>query len=146
MSRRVRVHHFVLADVVRPQSQSWRATDLFGASHWLDVPADTEFPRAVARLQVFTRFYLMRAKPTEFRILVSWIDHPNGVPVAIGDFGPFTVSFARDATVRDCSFNLHNLQLQGVGRHSVELVRERKSGWNAGELVPVATTYFVVER
>lgn len=146
MSRRVRVHHFVLAELIRPESQSWRATDLFGASHWVDVPADTEFPYTVSRLQVFTRFYLDQAKPTEFRVLVSWLDHPSGAPVAVGDFGPFVVPFTRDATARDWSFNLHNLSLQGIGRYRVELVRERKVGWDAGELVPIATTYFVVER
>lgn len=146
MSRRVRVHHFVLADVVRPQSQSWRATDLFGASHWRDVPADTEFPFTVPRMQLFTRFYLERAKPTTFRVRVSWLDSPDRVTRVIGHFGPFGVPFASDATTRDCSFNLHNVRLQGVGMHRVELVRERRSRWSPGKRVRVATTYFVVER
>jgi hypothetical protein len=119
---------------------------LFGVSHWIDVPADTEFPYTVPRIQVFTRFYLWHAKPTNFRVLVSWLNTPSGHPLVIGDFGPFTVPFTRNATARDASFNLHNIRLQGVGLHRVELVRERKLGWNAGELVTKATTFFEVER
>ena len=144
--RRVRVHHFVVAGLARPQDPAWRVCDLFRVSHWYDLPADTEFPYVVPRIHVFARFYLWRAKPAEFRVLVSWMNTPSGNPEEIGDFGPFTIPFTRDSTARDFSFNLHNVRLRGVGLHRVELVRERTRGWNAGELVPVATTFFVVER
>lgn len=146
MSKRVRVHTFVVAELVKPQSQSWRACDLFRVSHWLDVPADTEFPYTVSRLHVFTRFYLNRARPTDFDIRVRWLGAPGNTSRVIGNFGPFTVPFARDATARDCSFNLHNIRLQGVGVHRVELIRPRVRGWSAGKPVRVATTYFAVER
>jgi hypothetical protein len=146
MSRQVRVHHFVLADVVRPQSQSWRAADLFGASHWVDVPEDTELPYTVTRLNAFTRFYLEQAGPTDFRIRVRWIDAPGKNPRVVGNFGPFTVPFAPDVGVCDWSFNLQYLRLQGVGLHRVDLICERPDGWDAGNPVRMATTYFVVER
>ena len=115
MSRRVAVHHFVVADYVRPHGPTWRTSDLLGVSHWREVPPDTEFPRTVARMQIFARFYLSRARPTEFRVRVWWLDHPSGEPELIGDYGPYLVPFTPDVTARDYSFNLHNIQLQGMG-------------------------------
>jgi hypothetical protein len=144
--RRVRVHHFVVAQLARPQDPAWRASDLFRVSHWYDVPADTEFPFTVPRIHAFARFYIKRAKPTDFGVRVLWLDHPSGIPEEIGLFGPYRVPFTRVAVARDCSFNLHNIRLQGVGIHSVELLRERVIAWTANEWLPIARTYFVVER
>lgn len=147
MSRRVSVHHFLLTEVTKPHNTSWRRSDLFGVSYWVDVPEDTEFPRTLPRLQLFTRFYLNRARPTDFRVRVVWLDRPDDVEVEIGSFGPFTMPFARSATVHDCSFNLHNIPLRGTGRHRVALVRERtKAFWKSAEWVVVARTHFYVER
>jgi hypothetical protein len=146
MSRRVRVHHFVLAELARPEDPAWRVCDLFRVSHWRDVSADTEFPFTVPRMHLFTRFYLTRARPTEFRVRVSWLDVLGRVSHVVGSYGSFIVPFARDATARDWSFNLHNIRLHGTGLHRVELIRERTGGWKAGTPVRVATTYFVVER
>ena len=64
----------------------------------------------------------------------------------IGSFGPFAVPFSRDATARDCSFNLHNVRLQGVGVHRMDLLREGQRGWTTGKIIRVAKTYFVVEQ
>lgn len=146
MSRRVRVHHFVVARVVKPQSQTWRASDLFGASHWLDVPADTEFPYTVPQLSLFTRFYLDRAKPTNFRARIWWRDHPSGIPEEVGTFGTFQVPFVPTEGVRDRSFNLHNIRLLGVGEHTIELLREKIVENDENEWLPIAWTYFYVER
>ena len=145
MSRRVRVHHFVLANLVRPENPTWRASDLFHVSHWVDVPVDTEFPYTLPRMQLFARFYLTGARPTEFRVRITWLDTPWNVVQGIGSFGPFLIPFASDAECRDCSFNLHNVRLQGTGGHRVDLLRVRR-GRNAGKLVRVATTFFNVER
>jgi hypothetical protein len=109
------------------------------------VPADTEFPYTVPRMHLFGRFYLDRAKPTNFRVRIRWLDAP-GRPTVTGVFGPFTVPFVVDETVRDYSFNLHNVRLHGIGTHRVELIRERPGGWRPGQVVRVATTFFVVER
>lgn len=146
MSRRITVHHFVLANLVRPEQPTWRASDLFHVSHWVDVPANTEFPYTVPRLQLFARFYIEQARPTEFRIRVVWEDHPSGLPELVGDFGPYSEPFTRHPSVHDRSFTLHNLQLQGVGRYTAELLRLRASGWDAGEWRAIKETYFVVER
>jgi hypothetical protein len=146
MSRRVRVHQFIVTELTRPRSQSWRACDLFGVSHWVGVPEDTEFPYTVPRLQLFTRLYLDRARPTTFRVRLLWEDHPSGKAEEVGMFGPYSVPFGRAETVHDRSFNLHNIRLLGVGAHTVELLRERAATWPEDEWVPVARTYFYVER
>jgi hypothetical protein len=145
--RRVSVHHFVVTEITKPQSVAWRRSDLFGVSYWVDVPQDTEFPKTLARLHLFTRFYLSRAQPTDFRVRVVWLDRVDSLDVEIGNFGPFPVSFARTSVVHDCTFNLHNIRLEGVGRHRVELLRLRSTAfWEAAEWVVIAQTHFYVER
>jgi hypothetical protein len=146
MSRRVTVHHFVANDTTRTYGPGNPTSDLLGVDYWHDVPADAEFPRTILRMHLFARFYLDQARPTDFSLRVSWLDHPSGAPLVIGEFGPFTVNFRQDETARDVIFHLRMIHLEGVGRHSVELLREWKRGWRAGELVPIARTHFLVER
>ena len=146
MSRRVRVHHFVVAQLAKPHQPAWRVCDLFGVSHWLDVPADTEFPYTLTRVQLFTRFYLFRARPVDFRVRVLWDDHLSGTAEEVGMFGPYTVPFTRTEAVHDRSFNLHNVRLLGVGTHTVELLRENAETWDEDDWAAIARTYFVVER
>jgi hypothetical protein len=146
MSRRVRIHHFVMANLVRPETNAWRASDLFHVSYWVGVSPDTEFPHTVPRMQLFARFYLDGARPMNFRVRVTWEEHPSGVPELLGDFGPYHEPFTRHPSVHDRSFTLHNLQLHGVGLHTIELLRERSSGWDAGEWIVIKETHFVVER
>lgn len=146
MSLRVWVHQFVLTELTRPRSQTWRACDLFGASHWVDAPADTEFPYRVARMNLFTRFYLDNAKPTEFFVRVRWLQPPDRVARIVGTFGPFVLPFASDAAVRDCSFSLNNIQLQGVGLHRIDLLRVIRLRRKGRKRLRIATTYFAVER
>ncbi|WP_439628396.1 hypothetical protein [Gemmata sp.] len=145
MSRRVSVHHFV-ANLTTRQYGSHPTSDLLGVDYWHDVPADAEFPRTIGRLDLFTRFYLDRARPVEFMVQIRWNDHPSGTPVLVGSYGPFRVAFPSTASVRDVAFRLHMVRVQGAGRHSIELFRERTRGWQAGELVSVARTDFYVER
>lgn len=146
MSRRVRVHHFVANETTRTYGHGNRTSDLLRVNYWHEVPADTEFPRTLLRMDLFTRFYLHRANPCDFFLQVVWLDHPSGTQELLGHYGPFSVNFRRDETVRDVTFNLHLIRLQGVGRHRVELLRESKRGWQAGTLVAMAETYFLVER
>jgi hypothetical protein len=97
-------------------------------------------------MDLFTRFYLQRAKPTEFFVQVWWMDHPSGDEEMIGRFGPFQVNFRPDIVVKDCAFHLRNVRLMGVGLHRIELVREVKQGWRKGDMVAIARTHFTVER
>lgn len=145
MRRRVSVHHFV-ANLTTRQYGPHPTSDLLGVDYWHDVPVDAEFPRTIGRMDLFTRFYLERAKPVAFTVRVWWNDHPSGISESIGSYGPFPVPFRPRDGVRDVAFRLHGVRLLGVGRYSVELLRERARGWQAGELASIARTDFSVER
>lgn len=146
MSRRVSVHHFVANNTTRRYGPGNRTSDLLGVDYQQDVPADAEFPRMLARMDLFTRFYLDRAKPADFFVRVWWNDHPGGEAELVGSHGPFHVDFRAGVPVHDAVFRINMMQLQGTGRHTVQLLRERKRGWRAGELVSIAMTHFFVER
>jgi len=142
----VSVHHFVASLTTRRYDTGQRTSDLLGVNYWREVPADAEFPRTLNRLDLFARFYLFDAKPVEFIVQLVWNDHPSRESKVIGDYGPFRVGFRRDDAVRDAVFHLPMIRLQGAGLHSIELLRERKRGWQTGELVTIAKTHFLVER
>lgn len=146
MSKRVQVHHFVAANLVRPENNLWLASDLFHVSHWLDVPADTEFPYTVSRLHVFARFFLRDTREREFKIRLLWDDPSREIETLIGEYGPYQTPIARGWVIHDRSFNLHNIQLRGVGRHTLELHRVRRYPSGYTESVNVRETYLQVER
>src|SRR5713226_5071039 len=100
MSRRVSVHHFVANETTRTYGPGNRTSDLLRVDYWHDVPADTEFPRTLLRMDLFTRFYLERAKPCKFYLQVWWLDHPSGMQEMLGQFGPFLVNFRKGESVR----------------------------------------------
>ena len=145
MSRRVSVHHFV-ANATTMQSGAHPTSNLLGVDYWYDVPADTEFPRRIGRMDLFTRFYLRRTTPVAFFFWVVWRDTPTGKPRVLGRYGPELVRFRLDETVRDHVFEVMNLQLRGTGRHQVLLLRQRPPGWQGRKFVKVAETHFMVRR
>jgi hypothetical protein len=145
MSRRVTVHHFV-ANTTTTQSGLHPTSNLLGVDYWHDVPADTEFPRRIGRMDLFTRFYIRKAKPVEFFVRVLWLDTPTGTPRIIGRYGPELVSFRPDETVRDHVFKVIHLQLEGTGRHRILLLRERPDAWGGKRFAVVTETHFFVRR
>jgi hypothetical protein len=146
MSKRVSVHHFVVANLVRPESRLWLASDLFHVSYWLDVPADTEFPFIVPRLDVFVRFILRDTREHEFKVRLLWDDPAREIETLIGEYGPYHTPAARGWVIHDRSFNLHNIQLRGAGLHTVELHRVKRFPSGYTESVNVRETHFYVER
>ena len=147
MSRRVAVHHFVANLTTRQYGPGQRTSDLLDVNYWREVPADTEFPRVFGRLDLFTRFYLTRARPVEYYVRVWWEDTPRPRHERVGQYGPFPMHFRTDELVRDRVFRLQNVQLRGVGRHTVRLVRLRPASvWQRGRWAVVAETHFCVER
>jgi hypothetical protein len=144
MSRRVTVHHFV-ANLTTRQYGPHPTSDLLGVDYVHDVSADTEFPCWIPRVDLFTRFYLRRAQPIEFTIRVRWLD-ARGAGKFRQHFGPFSVPFQLTDSVRDWSFRLNNVQLDGVGRYEVLLLRRKRVGWDPDAWVKYAETHFVVER
>jgi hypothetical protein len=145
MSRRVVVHHFV-ANLTTRQYGPHPTSDLLGVDYRFDVPADTEFPRFFPRIDLFTRFYLHRAKPVEFKVRVLWLDAPAGVQNRARSYGPFPVPFQRTDQVIDHSFRLVNVRIEGAGRYEVLLLRRHNSNFEAGVWIRCAETHFFVER
>lgn len=112
MSRRVRVHAFLAAATVS-QSGLHPTSNLLGVDYWHEVPADVEFPRMIGRLDLFTRFYLRNARPTEFLVAIRWLDSSTRQGRRPVRFGPFTVNFQPNEFVRDHSFRVINIRLGG---------------------------------
>jgi hypothetical protein len=145
MSRSVAVHHFV-ANLTTRQYGSHPTSDLLGVDYTYDVPADTEFPRRLARIDLFTRFYLDRAGPTDFYVLVRWTDSPDDQRRRVGRYGPYTVAFRPTDVVRDQVFRVQNIQLPGIGRYEILLLRRRSPDWKGRKYGILKQTHFLVER
>jgi hypothetical protein len=144
MSRRIAVHHFV-TNLTTRQFGPHPTSDLLGVDYVYEVPPDTEFPRALARVDLFTRFYLWSAQPCEFFVRVWWLDAPRKRSGRLaGEYGPFFVNFDPSAGVLDHVFRLVNVRLPGTGRYAVRLVRYRGK-WAAKPKI-YAQTHFNVER
>src|SRR5690349_9309636 len=124
MSRRVTVHPFV-ANLTTRQSGPHPTSDLLGVDYIYEVPADTEFPRWLVRVDLFTRFYLRRARPTQFLIRVIWRDAPTSRQPCARHYGPFAIPFQPADVVHDHAFRLVNVQLDGAGWYDVVLYRRR---------------------
>jgi hypothetical protein len=145
MSQRVRVHHFV-ASLTTRQYGPHPTSDLLHVDYTYDVPPDTEFPRRLGQIDLFTRFYLEQAGPTDFFVLVRWTDSPDEQRNRVGRYGPYTVAFDPPDIVRDHVFRLQNIQLPGVGRYAILLVIRRLPDWKGRKFGKLTETHFVVER
>jgi hypothetical protein len=121
-------------------------SDLLGVDYTYEVPADTEFPRRVERIDLFTRFYLNHAGPTTFFVLVRWTDSPEDKRRRVGKYGPYTVGFRPTDLVRDHVFRIQNIQLPGVGRYAVLLVSRRPPDWKGRKYGKLTETHFLAEQ
>ncbi|MBY0458434.1 MAG: hypothetical protein K2V38_13930 [Gemmataceae bacterium] len=146
ISRRVAVHHFV-ANLTTRQHGPHPTSDLLGVDYVYEVPPDTEFPRFVPRIDLFTRFYLRNAPPCEFFVRVWWLDAPRRRRGQMtGEHGPFTVPFPVNALVYDHVFRIANLRLSGLGVYALRLVRYHRNQWDPKRAGLLAQTHFRVER
>ena len=144
MSRRIAVHHFV-ANLTTRQYGSHPTSDLLGVDYVHEVPADTEFPRWLPRVDLFTRFYLSGAKPTEFLIRVVWRSAPDSRQPCYRHYGPFIVAFLPTEVVRDHAFRLVNIRLDGVGWYDVILYRRRNDRVRGRVWRKLVETHWYVE-
>lgn len=144
--RKVAVHHFIVADVVRRYGQN-PTSDLLGVNYWRTVPSSTEFPSRVSQIDLFTRFYLSGAGLTRFQIGVMWLDESRGIRRLMGVY-QFLVRFAPDERVRDHVFRLHSVRLEGVGVYRVRLRRRglRDRYTRVKSWLFLADTHFEVRR
>jgi hypothetical protein len=144
MSRRVAVHHFV-ANLTTRQYGSHPTSDLLGVNYVHTVPADTEFPRWLPRVDLFARFYLRRAKPAEFLIRIVWSSAPTPLRPCERRYGPFTVPFQASEVVHDHAFRLVNVRLDGLGWYAVILYRRHRIAIGR-RWVRLVETHWFVER
>lgn len=144
MGRRVSVHHFV-ANLTTPQYGPHPTSDLLGVDYVHEVAADTEFPRLLPRVDLFTRFYLTRASRATFLIRTEWRDAPESRRPCHRTYGPFGLTFGPLDVVRDYAFRLVNVRLDGPGRYDVVLYR-RKRTKPATRWGKLAETHWYVER
>ena len=144
MARRIAVHHFV-ANLTTRQYGPHPTSDLLGVDDVHEVPADTEFPRFVPRIDLFTRFYLVDATPCEFYVRLWWLSAPRRRSGRLVEqHGPCFVPFPAGSGTYDHVFRLNNVRLVGAGNYTFRLVRYRPDGWNAGAAAKFAETHFRV--
>lgn len=120
MSRPRLLAHVVVvsADVSR-----WGGTTtLIGVDYVHQLPADTEFPRTVRKLDVFTRFFVYGGGPETVRVEVWWLS-PDGTDRQLIHGYNHEVPFDPTESVRDWVFRLTNVRLPGEGRSA-------SAGWS----------------
>lgn len=141
--RSVAVQHCVLATLAR-QHASRPVFDLLEVSYEVSVPPDTEFPRIVARFDLFLRVVAKRAGPTRLRIRVRRRIRRGSWDLVNDFFSPNTrLPFPKNRTVVFSQpVRLPNVKLTGTGLYAIQVYfRFPKQNWELG-----AVEYFRVVR
>jgi hypothetical protein len=136
------VLHCILATLVR-QHGSRSVFDLLEVTYEVTVPPDTEFPKLIAKFDVFLRLVGRSAGPTRFRIRVHR-RVSRGVWELVNDFRPHRrLPFPSGRTaVLSQPVRLQNVKLTGTGLYAIRVFfRPAKWKWELG-----AVEYFRVVR
>ncbi len=141
----VRVQHFILNRLSQRHGSS-PAWNLLGVEYRYTVPADTEFPRVIARHDVFVRFVVRGSGSARFVLRVWWLDAPEGKRRLVYVSRRHRVAFTAASTVLDHPFRIANFDLPGEGRYAIRLYRHRKPNWQGRREEPLRTEYFTVAR
>jgi hypothetical protein len=100
-------------------------------------------PHSSEPMLMFARFFGGEGA-IDFEIVVSWQPDisslEDGYPIEY--FGPYTVYFREDETIRDYTFPFTTLPLRGVGRYELRLFAI--SGVDPDDNHPLAVEYFEV--
>jgi hypothetical protein len=122
---KIQVQHWMacLEAAVEPPASPNNLYNLSRVGYVYAAAADTEFPWAMSRLDMFARFFTQfrRMTTVEFEIRVGWVDAPNGLRI-VETYGPFRVAFQAQVSVRDYAFQLRNVPIEGKGRYRIRLV------------------------
>lgn len=118
----IQVQHWALTTLARSYGGR-EAFDLFEVAYELTVPADTEFPRTIPRLDMFLRVFATDAGPTRLRVRVYHEPRPGRWQLRSEYGDPRHVMALPDPgeVVHSRSFRMPNVSLGGVGLHAVAL-------------------------
>jgi hypothetical protein len=144
---RLRVQHCVVNMTTRQYGPN-PTSDLLGVDYFHTVPADTEFPRTLSKLELFVRFFGTDGVAGRVRITVSYL-FPDGTDRELVYRKSFdiTVPGSSGAVVLDRGFKLINVLVPGEGTYAVRVTRrvrrpwEAKPGWRV-----LAVDYFHIAR
>jgi hypothetical protein len=119
--RQLRVQHWVacLRAEVEPPVGVNNFYNLLRVGYAHPISADTEFPWALPRLDMFVRF-VEGTGTAEFEVEIVWLDAPEGMR-PITTFGMLHVTFRRGEPVRDTTFRFLNVPIEGEGRYLIRL-------------------------
>ena len=137
---RLSVQHCVLGLSARQHGRPV-TTDLLGINYFYTVPADTEFPKTVAQVEVFVRFFGEDLPPVSVQVVVGRVLGRR----AIGGLlyrRRFVVSDVPQpgSVVIDRTFKLLYLRLPGEGEYAVQVHRRVRPEWGNEPSYRVLTT------
>jgi hypothetical protein len=133
----------LLTAVLVRQQQTVPQFDLFGVDLRVQVPADTEFPKTLASIDVFARFFIRRAGNARLRFRLQW---ERGVGAGERSDFPFLRQFTHAPNHQDERFRLANVRLPGEGWYHLTLSQRRRKGWKGQVWTVLGTAIFFVER
>ena len=128
---RLRVQHCVVNATTRQYGPN-PTSDLLGVDYFHTVPADTEFPRTVGKLELFVRFFGTDGISGRVRVTVSLLN-PDGTDRELVYRRAFDLSTtaARGFVVLDKGFKLLNVLIPGEGTYAVRVTRRVRRPWEA---------------
>ena len=126
---RLRVRHCVVNRTTRQYGPN-PTSDLLGVEYFHTVPADTEFPRALGKLELFVRFFGTDGVAGRVRITVSLLN-PDGTDRELVYRKVFDLptSAVRGSVVLDRGFKLLNVLVTGEGTYTVRVARRVRRRW-----------------
>lgn len=141
---KVTVAFSALASVVR-QYGPGPMSDLLGVEFCRTVPADTEFPKQIASMDLFVRFFVVTPGDAKFRVEI-WQLSRTFEAVALVERYAFTRSFLPGQRSSDVSFRLPHAEFPNAGDYSVVLKQRVRSGWRGKAWRTMSQTFMELRR
>jgi hypothetical protein len=126
---RLRVQHCVVNMTTRQYGPN-PTSDLLGVDYFHTVPADTEFPRTLGKLELFVRFFGFDGVAGHVRVTVSRLN-PDGSDRELVYRKVFDISVpgVSGPVVLDRGFKPINVLAPGEGTYAVRVARRVRRLW-----------------
>ena len=144
MGKRLDVHYCVQNALTRRYGPT-QVSDLLGVDYHYAVPPDTEFPKEIRHMDLFTRFFLAGVGPTELAIRITRYDGEGEILEVVNDYR-FLVPFVPSMRVYDHVFRLTDIRLTGTGMYSIRIGRRVRHRWKGLRWRKLGTEFFEVTR